>query len=82
MNTVITPCLRSMCPARAVAHCIHITKEEWTKVEMFEFDASKYLWQAIRTYILNSYTDPGLIPEKYQDAWMRCKAIIDKEVRI
>ena len=69
--------LRDMNPARALAYCATITKNEWSTMNNGD---TNDLWAVFRSYILNEYDDTNItIPCRISAVWGRCKAIIDKE---
>lgn len=74
--------LFEMNPSRALAFCVKITSEEWSrliKMEGEDLDRDVLaLWAVFRAYIANEYDDTNLtVPARIGAEWSRCKTIID-----
>lgn len=69
--------LRDMNPTRALAYCANLTAHVWSRLESGE---TLTLWTVFRAYILNDYQETATpIPSGIDEAWRRCKVLIDRE---
>ena len=69
--------IKKMLPTRALAYLCNLTSSEWRNLEINETIA---LWGKLRDYVLNNYREYKTT-DRVQDAWERCKAIIDQEIK-